>query len=148
MLALTISGLLVTDHMGPQEERQGGPESRFRAFLFLSWKEKAAGNKECGGGSRYKAWKLEEESLGEVKMERQGFGGWAACGRWRAEVWVPCPGFGTCWLALPSVGAVLRQVEDEGPAVGIWRREGKGCQKTPLTPCTQILQLMSIYMRI
>lgn len=57
-------------------------------------------------------------------------------------------GFGTCWLALPSVGAVLRQVEDEGPAVGIWRREGKGCQKTPLTPCTQILQLMSIYMRI
>lgn len=48
----------------------------------------------------------------------------------------------------PFVGAVLRQVEDEGPAVGIWRREGKGCQKTPLTPCTQILQLMSIYMRI
>ena len=49
MLALTISGLLVTDHMGPQEERQGGRESRFRAFLFLSWKEKAGGNKECGG---------------------------------------------------------------------------------------------------
>lgn len=49
MLALTISSLLVTDHMDPQEERQGRPESRFQASLFLSWKEKAAGNEECGG---------------------------------------------------------------------------------------------------
>lgn len=75
MLSLTISGLLVTDHMDPQEERQGGPESRLWAFLFLSWKEKAVGNEECGGGGRYKTWKLEEESLGEVKVGRRGFGG-------------------------------------------------------------------------
>ena len=53
-------------------------------------------------------------------------------------------GVGTSWPALPSVGAVLRQVDDEGLAAGIQKRERKGCQKPPLTPRTQIRQLMSI----
>ena len=43
-------------------------------------------------------------------------------------------GLGTCPLALPSVGAVSRQAEEEGPAVGILRREHKGCQKHPSLP--------------
>lgn len=117
-------------------------------FSFSAGKKRLRGIRNVVGGSRCKAWTLEEESLGEVEVERQGFGRRAARDTGGQRFGCHLLGFGTCWLALPSVGAVLRQVEDEGPAVGIWKREGKGCQKTPLTPCTQILQLMSIYMRI
>lgn len=92
------------------------------------------------GNWRRKAWeKLRWKDEGLVDEQHVDTGG--------KRFGCHLPGLGTCWLALPSVGAVLRQVEDEGPAVGIWRREGRR-QEEPLRSCTQILQLMSITWRV
>lgn len=76
-------------------------------FSFSAGKKRLRGIRNVVGGSRCKAWTLEEESLGEVEVERQGFGRRAARGHWRAEVWVPSPGFWDLLASSPFSGCCL-----------------------------------------